>query len=93
MDRLIKKLGKPKSFLVFFSVCLACGFIAAVGLGLHFVFHVSFPPIGPGAVKTIVHIGLFCWLTCIVCLLYYYLGQLAGKYEDLKGRGWSELPW
>ena len=26
-------------------------------------------------------------------LLYYIRGRLAGKYRDLEGRSWSELPW
>lgn len=32
-------------------------------------------------------------LTAGFFLLYYLNGLLAGRYRDLKGLSWSELPW
>jgi hypothetical protein len=93
MDKIIKKLGKPRSFLVFFSFGATCGLVAAIGLSLHFVFHVSFSPLNSSTIKIIFWIFLSGWLTSLACLFVYYAGQLSGKYVDLKGRGWSDLPW
>jgi hypothetical protein len=29
----------------------------------------------------------------VVALVVYYLGQFRGRYRDLHGRSWAQLPW
>ena len=93
IDKLIRKLGKPKSFLVMFAICLMCAVFALLVLLLHFSGLASLENISPKAVLVFVPIFLSMWLTLMVCMGVYYVGQLSGKYSDLEGRGWGDLPW
>ena len=69
-----------------FVVC----FLAPVN-GLPYVLLVNYGFMGHSA------FGFLFFLALIAlgfCLFFYYLaGMIAGKYKDLEGRSWSELPW
>lgn len=93
MDKIIKKLGKPRSFLVLFAFGATCGVIAAFVFILNFVFGISTTPLNPSLIITLIFIFLSGWLVSVALLFTYYAGQVSGKYVDIKGRGWSDLPW
>ena len=86
MRNLVQKLGKPRSWWV----CCAAALIALVAggllIGLYFAGISSAARIGFGLV-------IACWLVGVVALVMYYTGQLRGRYCNLHGKSWGQLPW
>ena len=93
MDELIRKLGKPKSLLVLMALCSLCAAVALLGFLFHFLGVLSIENVGPEFGKVIIAVFLLIWTTVVICMGTYFIGQLSGKYSDLTGRGWEDLPW
>ena len=86
MQALIQKLGKPRSFLVFAASCIASVVLGGLFTGLYFA-----------GLKS-VHLPAFlilviCWVIAAFSCISYYIGQISGRYRNLHGKRWSELPW
>jgi len=86
MHILIRKLGKPRSFLVFAAACLAGLLLGSLCVLLYFA---GLEAAGRAGVWVVVA----CWATAAFSCLSYFFGQLSGRYRNLQGKGWSELPW
>jgi hypothetical protein len=86
MQTFIKNLGKPRSWLVFTAACLAGLLLGALCVGLYFS---GWHPAG--------QIGFWivaaCWVSAAFSCISYFFGQLSGRYRDLRGKSWAELPW
>jgi hypothetical protein len=86
LDKIIRSAARPKSFWAMFAVCFSAPIIA-----LPYVLLVNY-----GVIRHTMLGFLFfvAWILLAACFLFQYLsGLLAGKYRDLKGLSWSELPW
>jgi len=85
MQTLIRKLGKPRSWLVFAAACLAGLLFGGLCIGLSFA-----------GLQAAGRVGLWlivcCWAVAGYACLSYFFGQFSGRYRDLKGKGWAELP-
>jgi uncharacterized YccA/Bax inhibitor family protein len=86
MRDLIKRLGKPRSWLVFTTTCIAGLLLGGLCLGLYFAgLHVA------GWIGFVVVI--VCWVVAAFSSLSFFVGQFSGRYRNLQGKSWSELPW
>ena len=86
MQSLIPKLGKPRSFLVFAAACLAGLLIGGLCVGLYFVGLQAAERVGFWVI-------VVCWAIAAVSCLTYFVGQFSGRYRNLQGKSWAELPW
>lgn len=86
MQALIKKLGKPRSWLVFTGACLAGLLLGGICVGLYFAGLQAAQRIG-------FWIVVVCWAVAGFSCLSYFIGQFSGRYRDLQGKGWAALPW
>ena len=86
MQTLIQKLGKPRSFLVFAAACLAGVLLGALCVGLYFA-----------GLQTAGRVGFWVivvsWAVAGFSGLSYFVGQFSGRYRDLQGKSWADLPW
>lgn len=86
IDKMIRSAARPKSFWAMFALGLFAPLI-----GLPYILLVNH-----GFIDHSVYGFLFFLVLIAIgfCLFFYYLaGMAAGKYKDLGGRSWSELPW
>jgi len=86
MQTLIRKLGKPRSWLVFSAACLTALLLGALCVGLYFAGWQAAQRLG-------FWIILICWVVAGVSCISYFVGQFYGRYRNLRGKGWAELPW
>jgi len=86
MQTLIKKLGKPRSFLVFTAACLVGLLLGGLCVGFYFA-----------GLEVAKHIGFWvaivCWAVAGFSCISYFAGQFSGRYRDLQGKAWTDLPW
>ncbi len=86
MQTLIQKLGKPRSFLVFATACLVGLLLGSMCVGLYFAGLQAAGRIG-------FWIIVICWTVAGISCISYFVGQLSGRYRDLQGKDWADLPW
>jgi hypothetical protein len=86
MQTLIQKLGKPRSFLIFAAACVAGLLLGGLCVGLYFAGLQIAGRIG-------FWIIVICWAVAGLSCLSYLIGQFSGRYRNLQGKGWTELPW
>lgn len=86
MQAFIKNLGKPRSWLVFAAACLAALLLGGLSVGLYFAGVHAAGRIGFWIVVS-------CWVVAVLSCMSYFVGQVSGRYRDLRGKGWAELPW
>jgi hypothetical protein len=86
IDKIIRTSLRPRSFWIAFLI----GAVAPV-IALPYVILVNSGVINHGLFGFFFFVVL--WLVAFASLIYYYYGQLRGRYKDLSGRSWSELPW
>ena len=86
IDRAVRAGARPRSLWV----ALAIGFFAPL-IALPYLLLVNF-----GVINHTLG-GLLFFLALIIAdfafISYYVVGRTSGKYRELKGRSWSELPW
>ena len=44
-------------------------------------------------IRASIYVVVAIWLTGVLSMLVYFIGQLTGRYKNLQGRKWSDLPW
>jgi len=86
IDKVIKASARPKSFWMMLMLCFA-----APILGLPYVLLVDGQLIQHTAGGFLFFLALIA--VAFLLLVYYLVGTATGKYRDLEGRSWSELPW
>jgi Trk-type K+ transport system membrane component len=86
MNALIQKLGKPRSWLIFAATCLAGLFLGGLCVGLYFAGLQAAGRVG-------FWVTVACWATSGFSCLSYFIGQFSGRYRELQGKSWAELPW
>ena len=87
LNNLVKRAGKPRSFWLLAASC-----VLGLVVGVHAVALQSLgAPRGLLLVTFWLAVGL--WLTAAASAGMYFKGQLSGRYRDLAGRSWAELPW
>ena len=86
MASLVQRLGKPRSWWV----CYGAAVVALVAGGLLVALYFA-------GVESAARIGFWlivtCWLVGVVALVVYYVGQFRGRYRNLHGKSWAQLPW
>lgn len=86
MQDIIKRLGKPRSFLVSGMAVIICIVVVAPCVLLGYLGNERAALVG-------FFVGVGCWAVFMTSLLSYIVGQSAGRYRNLGGKSWSELPW
>ncbi len=86
MKNLVQNLGKPRSWWVCGSVALVALVGGGLLLGLYFAGVES-------AARAGIWLDTACWLVGVVALATYYVGQFRGRYRNLQGKSWAQLPW
>jgi uncharacterized RDD family membrane protein YckC len=86
VDRMIRSAARPKSFWAMLAVCA----LAPV-LAFPYILLVNGGVISHSVYGFVFFLGMIFSGFCL--LLYYQAGMLSGRYNDLEGRAWSELPW
>jgi len=86
IDKAVKTSARPKSFWVLFVLCFAAPII-----GLPYVLLVNNQLIPHATGGFLFFLGLIA--VAFLLLVYYLVGMASGKYRDLEGQSWSELPW
>ena len=86
MQTLIRRLGKPRSWLVFVASCVTGLLLGGLCVGLYFAGFQTAGRVGFWVV-------VLCWAAAAFSCLSYLVGQFSGRYRDLQGKGWAELPW
>ena len=86
MQSFIKQLGKPRSWLVFAAACVVgvvagASCVALYFAGVHMAGRIGF------------WLAVACWAVAALSCLSYFAGLASGRYRDLQGKGWAELPW
>jgi len=86
MRNLVQKLGKLRSWWVFTlaGVTALCVGGPLVGLAL----------IGVRAAHVAGFVLILgCWLVGAAALVVYFNGMFRGRYRQLRGKSWVQLPW
>jgi hypothetical protein len=86
MQTFIQRLGKPRSFLVFSAACLTGLLLGGLCVVLYFMGL-------PLAQRVGFWIVVVCWAIAGFSCLSYFVGQFSGRYRNLQGKAWAELPW
>lgn len=86
MRNLIKKLGKPKSWWLTMGCVVAALPFGLIVMAIYWLGVTSH-------MRASIYVLLAMWLTGVFGMMIYCIGQLSGRYKNLKGRGWTDLPW
>jgi hypothetical protein len=86
MRNLVRKLGKPRSWWLCWLAAVVALVAGALLVGLYFAGIESAAQVGIWVITA-------CWLAGVAALVVYYMGQLRGRYHNLHGKSWSQLPW
>jgi hypothetical protein len=86
MRTLVQKLGKPRSWWVFTAACIIGLLLGGLCVGLYFAGVQAAHRVG-------FWIIVICWSLAAWSCGSYYVGLFSGRYRNLHGKNWSELPW
>ena len=86
LTKTIQSAGRPKSFWIAFALCSLLPLIGLLYMLLLHYGHIEHTILGFLFFLTLILVA-----TCFMA--YYFVGMVSGKYRNLKGLRWAELPW